>query len=230
MNHRKLYPSLILALLGTALAGCYGSTPPPPPTIVPPRSVAGERIKVSVHSEMAMENRQKVIPHCPQGHAPGSPACTNTYTTETVPVTHTTGTATYAGRPLTLAQLWVMSNPEEKKKTYDLIEADRAACEGANTPRIAGTALMLGGAAAMVISVIAQKSDVAKPIAIGGGVAFGGGIGSYGLGYFAFGGKRCNDADARIRSIPSTTETSVHDREEADRMRKLGDEYNAKAP
>jgi len=214
------------SLFGAFLvAGCYGSAPPPPPEVAV-NVVEGEEVSVESREEETTERQEQKSYTCPQGHVPGSPACLVTTYYERVPVTYYYAKADYAGRTLSLAEFVALTDPEWKTRINTLKE-DRAACQGANVPRYVGLGLTIAGLVLMGVGATRDDKDVGKGLVWGGVGGIGLGIGSYTLGYFAFGGNRCSPAQAAYQSLPSTTDKEAFGRSQVEAMKKAADKYNA---
>lgn len=216
-----LLPALSFAV------GCYGSAPPPPPEVAV-AVVPGETVSVEVHSEDAIEKQEKKSYTCPQGHVPGSPQCLVTTYWEDVPVIHWEAEASYADNKLSLAEFVALTDPNWNENMTKLKDYS-ASCQGANIPRYVGIALLLTGLVGMGVGAAVDDKDTGKAIVYGGIGAIGVGIGSYTLGYFAFGGNKCAPATQIYNSIPSTKETKVHSKSEADAMKKAAKEFNSRS-
>lgn len=217
MNRTTLSLSLLAALAATA---CYGSAPARPPVIPLPPDSADE---IEVHSvtETKIENVPKTSSTCPQGHAEGDPACVVTHYTVAEPVTRTHTTARRGDQELSFAQFAVITDPKWSEKLATLDDL-RHKCTRANVPRYAGIGLMVGG---LVVGSIVG-GDAGKGIAYGG---IAGGGASYGVGFFAYGGKDCVRAQALHDSMDfsgQTTWMEVEGGEYAARMKELADRYN----
>lgn len=217
---KRLVTTTTLAL--STLAACYGSAPPRPAPIPLPE-LSGEAT-MSVHSETTtkIENREKEAWTCPAGHAEGSPACTVTRYDVAEPVTRTETSATYGAEPINYAQFKVITDPDYEIKLARL-DAMRARCQGANTPRWIGAGLMLGGAASWMLSAYGKVfSQVGTGMLIGGGI-------SYGFGYYGYGGRTCNEAQALYQELDYTEEVdwkSVWGPDTAAEMKRLAEEFN----
>lgn len=217
---RWLLPALVLS------AGCYGSAPPPAPK-VSVQVVPGETITVEASAEEAIEKQEKKSYTCPQGHVPGSPQCLVTTYWEDTPVIHYQGEASYASNTLTLAELAALTDPKWNEN-LEKLEAYRDACQGANVPRWIGLSLLIGGLVGMGVGAALEDKDTGKAVVYGGIGAIGVGIGSYTLGYFAFGGNKCSPASQIYNSIPSTKETKVYTKSEVEAMKKAAKDFNSR--
>lgn len=190
----RLVTSLATAL-SLSLAACYGAAPPPPIKVPLPPQSGGELLDVHTESKTTIENVQHHSSTCPQGHSEGDPACVVTTYTVAEPVTRTHSTAALDGKPVSLAQFRVLTDAEYDHKLARLDELTHH-CHRANTPRYAGMALVLGG---LVAFGLAGKLGTAA-VAVGY-AGIGGGLTSYAFGYWGYGGKQCNEANALYRQI-----------------------------
>jgi hypothetical protein len=210
-------------VLVSTLAGCYGSAPPRPTAIPLPEQVAGGEI--DVHSEQRTQNEDvdREAKTCAQDDATD---CTVTHYTDSVPITRTYSTATYAGAPITYAQLKVMTDP---KYGDEVAEIDRLGhqCRFANVPRYLGLAGVIGGL--VVLEVGASGKNV--PLEVLGGVIGAGGIASYATGYYAFGGRSCVEARRLYNQLDYQREqwSEVEGEDYAQEMEKLAADFNARA-
>jgi hypothetical protein len=219
-----LLPALALAA-ATLLGGCYGAAPPPPTQVPVPALVPGVPIRVHSETTTAFENVTKKSVTCPQGHIEGSPACLVTTYQVREPVTRTASTASYGDLPLSYAQFLILTNPQRDAQLAELRRRSHV-CSLANVPRWIGLGLSVGGLVA--IGIGAGKNI--KPATYGGIGAVGGGIVSYGLGYFAFGGNQCGPARALYRELEVgdvATRTTVYGEVTAQQMKELADRFNA---
>ena len=213
-------PALIGAL--SLAAGCYGAAPPRPPAIPLPDLTRGGEIAVASEETTRIENVRKKDVTCPQGHTTDSPDCVVTHRVEAEPVTRVHTTATYAGERLSYAQLKVMTDPERDAKLARL-DRLRTRCGDARVPRNIGLGLMLGSLGALVFAGW-------KPAAIASVSAFGAGSVSFGVGYFAMGGRQCNQAVDLYRELDLSADTDLFEVEGAyyaEEMKKLADQFNA---
>lgn len=212
-----------LAVL-TLLVGCYGAAPPRPEAVPLPALVAGTPISVDSESSTKIELVHRKSETCPQGHTRGSQACVVTRYSEREPVTRTSTTATYGSSPLNYAQFQVLTDPAYESKLAALDEHSKA-CRGANVPRWIGAGLAIGGLVGFTVG--ASRGNQAATI--GGEIAMAAGAGSYVLGYYAFGGKRCGTARGLYRELDLSTESSMTEVAGADlaeEMKRLADEFN----
>lgn len=224
--HSRACSLLAAGSLVASLSGCYGSAPAAPPQV----AVAvepGVIIHVQSHQSEALEARDKKIFHCPQGHTTESAACLVTHTTERVPVTHYDATALYGKRALTLAELTVLVDPDGWHKNVLALNEARGACDAANVPRWVGSALAIGGLVALGVGAAISDRGTGKAVALGGVAGIGAGTVSYSLGYFAFGGNRCSEANEIAARMPSAHVTVVHDFERGSAMEAAADRFNA---
>jgi hypothetical protein len=214
--------SVQLATLSLTLAACYGAAPPKPARIPLPPPVEGGQISVYSEDKTTFENISKSASTCPQGKGEGSPECTVTRYTVKEPVTRTYSTATYADQPISYAQFKVMTDPQYDRKLVRLDDLSHT-CTRANVPRYAG---MVGLVAGLVVGPIV--GGTAGTIVMAGGLV--GGTGSYALGYFAFGGRDCNEARAIYNDVEvghAVGMTSVTGSQLAVEMQELAGRFNA---
>jgi hypothetical protein len=207
------------------LAGCYGGAPPAPPEVAV-SVVPGEEVEVRARREDTTERVEQKSHTCPQGHSPGSPACVVTTYYERVPVTYYYAKANYAGRTLTLAELDALTDPEWKTR-IDKLNEYRAVCKQANVPRFVGLGLLIAGGVAVGIGGSRSDTGLGKGLIFGGIGGVGVGLGSYALGYFSFGGKRCNQARAIYDSLPSARDKEAFGIEQVEEMKNAADRFNA---
>ncbi len=209
-------------LLFLPLTACYGAAPGKPPVVPLPPVVDGAEVAVHSETKTTIENVQKSASTCPQGHAPGDPACTVTTYTEAEPVTRTTTTASYAEQPISFAQFKVLTDPKWNEKLAELDELSTK-CKRANIPRYAGLGFMAGGLVAGMI----VGGDAGKAVAYGG---FGAGAASYTLGFFAFGGRDCVRAQNLYNEMDLSEQmhwNSVSGMDYATEMKALAQQFNA---
>jgi hypothetical protein len=213
----------VAALLFTSLAACYGAAPPRPAHIPLPDLAPDAEVLVHTESKTTMEHVQKQSSTCPQGHAEGDPACVVTHYDVVEPVTRTTSTASYNGAPINYAQFKVITDPKYDTKLSELAHLSHL-CTRANVPRYVGMGLAIGGL--ITIAVSGNKG----PAGLAGWGALGAGGVSYGVGYWAYGGKKCNEAAALYHSIDFAAMTSwdtVGGADYAAEMKELADQFNA---
>src|SRR5262249_35042340 len=152
--------------------------------------------------------------------------CTVTHYTDSVPVTRTYSTASYAGQPITYAQLKVMTDP---KYGDEVAEVDHLAhrCRFANVPRYIGLAGVIGGLVVMSVG----SSDKSTSVEVIGGLIGAGGIASYATGYFAFGGRSCVEARRLYNQLDYAEEqwNEVQGEDYAAEMTQLAQDFNARA-
>lgn len=214
--------SVAFATLSMSLVACYGAAPPKPARIPLPPPVEGGQIAVYSEDRTAFETVQKQASTCPQGHTEGSPACTVTRYTVKEPVTRTHTTATYADQPISYAQFRVMTDPHYDQKLARLDDLSHK-CKRANVPRYAGMGAFLAGLVAGPI-----VGGTTGQVIFWGGLA--GGTTSYALGYFAFGGRDCNEARAIYRDVEVGDAIGTHTVTGADlavEMQELAVRFNA---
>jgi len=205
------------------LTACYGAAPPRPAKIPLPALRDDAEIVVTTETRTEIENVPKKSTSCPAGHAEGSPSCTVHRTTVAEPVTRTYTRASYAGEPISYGQFRVLTDEDYDKKLSRLDDLSTG-CQRANIPRYVGIGLALGGLIAIPLS---RGND----IVMGAGYASlaGGGV-AYGLGYFAFGGAKCNEARALYNDIDMTGEATiktVEGYELATEMATIAEQFNA---
>ena len=218
--------SRVAVLLSLSLAACYGSAPPRPPRVPLPPIEPGVELVVQSETQTTIENVPRTATSCPAGVGEGDPSCVVTRYTEAAPVTHTTTTAAIGDRPLTYAQFRVLTDPQWDAKLARLDELSHR-CERANLPRYAGLGLLAAGL--LVGPVIAAKGggDIGAAITYGGVAA---GTASYAIGYFASGGRDCNEAQALVCYLDTRDQmawTSVDGDDTAAEMKALADRFNA---
>jgi hypothetical protein len=209
------------------LAACYGAAPPKPATIPLPPAIEGGQIVVSSEERTTIESVQKESSTCPQGHSPGDPSCVVTHYSVNEPVTRTHSSATYADQPISYAQFKVMTDPQYDQKLSRLEELSHK-CQRANVPRYVGLGLMLGGLiAAPIVGKITDSTGASQGTLWGG---LGGGAASYAFGYFAFGGRDCNEARGIYNDVEVAGYMGTHDLVGADtaaEMAQLAARFNA---
>jgi hypothetical protein len=218
----------LLALLATAAttAACYGAAPPRPVAVSLPPAQVGAEIEVHSETKTTYESVEKRAVSCPQGKSEGDPSCTVTRYNVTEPVTRTTSAASYAGDPITYAQFKVMTDPQYHHKVEAIADLSRK-CQRANIPRYAGLALFAAGLIGGPI-LSSQGNATGGSLLTYGGMLGGGA--SYALGYFAFGGRDCNEARAIYRNIDYRAAMSWNTVEGADvatEMSALAQQFNA---
>lgn len=204
------------------LAACYGASPPHPVHVTLPALAEGAELDVHSETKTTMESVSKKAYDCPAGHNPGDQACRETTYSVVEPVSRTTSSASYGAEPVTYAQFKVMTDPRYDAKLTRLADLSQA-CKRANVPRYAGMGLLLGGVitGALVGGVTGQRI-------MWGGAGLG--IGSYALGYFAFGGRACNEARAIYNDVDVSAALSWNTVEGADyatEMKSLAEQFNA---
>lgn len=208
-------------------AACYGAAPPKPARIPLPPVVEGAELAVHTEDRTTIEPVSRESQTCPQGHANGSPACVVTRYTVKEPVTRTYSTATYADQPISYAQFRVMTDAQYDHKLARLEDLSHR-CKRANVPRYVGLGLMVGSLIGATIVGRATESTTASQLTLWGGL--GAGAGSYALGYFAFGGRDCNEArgiyhDVNVEGDVQTT--TVTGGQRAVEMQELAARFNA---
>jgi hypothetical protein len=208
------------------LTACYGAAPPKPPVIPLPPPVEGAQILVHSDSKTTYENVQKSATSCPQGVAEGDPSCTVTRYNVTEPVTRTYSAATYGDQAINYAQFKVMTDPHYAEKV-DAVNDLGHKCQRANTPRYIGLAML--GVGLLVGPIVAAEGGGTVGTAMTYGGLIGGGV-AYGAGYFAFGGRDCNEARAIYNSIDYAQAQGWNTVEGADvatEMQALAGQFNA---
>ncbi len=215
-----------LALLPSVfLVACYGAAPPKPPVVPLPPAQDGAQILVQTESHTTYENVQKQATSCPQGKSEGDPSCTVTRYNVTEPVTHTTSAATYGNEPITYAQFKVMTDPHYQEKVAAVGDLGHK-CQRANVPRYIGLGMLAAGL--LVGPIISAEGGGGVGTAVTYGGLLGGGV-SYAAGYFAFGGRDCNEARAIYNSIDYAAAMSWNTVEGADvatEMQALAGQFN----
>lgn len=208
------------------LVACYGAAPPKPPVVPLPPTQDGAQILVSTESHTTYENVQKQATSCPQGKSEGDPSCTVTHYNVTEPVTHTTSAAAYGSEPITYAQFKVMTDPHYQEKVEAVGDLGHK-CQRANTPRYIGLGMLAAGL--LVGPIISAEGGGGVGTAVTYGGLLGGGV-SYAAGYFAFGGRDCNEARAIYNSIDYSAAMGWNTVEGADvatEMQALAGQFNA---
>jgi hypothetical protein len=218
--------------LSVSLSACYGAAPPKPPVVPLPSIDLSAQLIVNSESKTTIENVTRTASSCPAGRGEGDPSCVVTRYTEAAPVTRLYTTARLGDEPLNYAQFKAITDPKWNDKMAELDGLSRR-CKRANIPRYLGMGLLAVG----VIALETSTNNTSGPnnndggagsyIAVGG---LGGGVASYLLGYFAFGGRDCNKADSLYRYLNTTDEmawTSVTGPEHATEMRELADRFNS---
>jgi len=215
--------ALVPALFLTA---CYGAAPPKPPVIPLPPPQEGAEILVHTDSKTTMENVEKQASTCPAGKAEGDPSCTVTRYNVTEPVTRTFSAASYGDTPINYAQFKVMTDPHYQEKV-DAVGDLGHKCQRANTPRYIGLAML--GVGLLVGPIVAAEGGGTVGTVMTYGGLIGGGV-AYGAGYFAFGGRDCNEARAIYNSIDYAAAQGWNTVEGADvatEMQALAGQFNA---
>jgi hypothetical protein len=218
-----MHKSVLLLLTLSMAVGCYGSAPPRPARVPLPQLTPDGQVDVYSETTTTMERVPKTASTCPAGHAEGSPQCTVTRYTVTEPVTRTTSTASYNGEPITYGQFLVITDQRYDAKLSELEKLSHY-CRRANIPRYAGMGLMLGG----LIAGSAMRNSTGQALMYGG---LGAGGGSYAIGYFAYGGRQCNEARALYRQVDMSDRnvTTVGGSVRATEMKVLADQFNARS-
>ncbi|HEY5944858.1 MAG TPA: hypothetical protein VIV40_05175 [Kofleriaceae bacterium] len=209
------------------LVACYGAAPPKPARIPLPPPVEGAAIEVHSEARTEIESVQKEASTCPQGHSPGDPACTVTRYSVNEPVTRTHSSATYADQPISYAQFKVMTDSQYDTKLSRLEELSHR-CKRANVPRYVGLGLMVGSLIAAPIVGKATDSTGASQGTLWG--MLGAGTASFTLGYFAFGGRDCNEARGIYNDVNVAGYVDTHDligQDTAAEMAELAARFNA---
>lgn len=213
--------------LSLTLAACYGAAPPKPVHVQLPMLQNEAEIGVFSESKTTIEQVQRQASTCPQGKGEGDPSCVVTKYTVAEPVTRTTTTATYGDGPITYAQFRVLTDPHWDQKLAELDDLAHR-CTRANIPRYVGLGLMVGGLIGSYIVGAATGSTGASQGTLWGGVVGGGA--SYTLGYFAFGGRQCNEARALFNELDMSGNLAtnvVEGDSYAVEMKTLAEQFNA---
>ncbi len=213
---------VVVTLVSLSLLGCYGAAPPRPPNVPLPPMSEGAALDVHTVTKTEIESVDHTASTCPQGHSEGDPLCVVTHYQQNEPVTRTHSTLSYDGQPINYGQFRVMTDPKYSDKLSTLEDLSHK-CTRANVPRYAGMGLLLGG----VIAGQLIGGDVGAAV-LWTGLA--GGIASYSLGYFAFGGRDCNEAAELFRQIDMSRaleENTVEGLDYAAEMKSLADQFNA---
>jgi hypothetical protein len=212
--------SVKLLAAASLLVGCYGSAPPRPARIQTPQITADGEVEVFSETTTTMEKVPKEIEHCPSGVSKGHPSCSKSYTDVVEPVTRTVSRASYNGEPITYGQFLVMTDAAYDTKLVELERLSKI-CKNGNVPRYAGIAFVLGG---LIGGAVTKRTEVYY-----GGLAAGGL--SYGIGYFAYGGRQCNEAAAIYRNVDMSVRggmTDVRGGAAAIEMKTLAEQFNAR--
>jgi hypothetical protein len=181
--------------LAPLLVACYGAAPPRPVTVPLPHLSDDEVLEVQTKSETNIENVSHKSYSCPAGHAEGSPECiVHTYVVAE-PVTRTHSTMTLGGAPISVAQFRVLTDRDYDKKLGQLEDLS-GQCQHANVPRYVGWGLALAGV--VMYSASAYTGKLGQQI---GFVSLLGGAGAMTWGYYGYGGKKCNEAEALYRDV-----------------------------
>ena len=195
------------------LAACYGAAPPKPARIPLPPPLEGAQIMVHTESRTEIESVQKEASTCPEGHSPGDPACVVTRYSVNEPVTRTHSSASYGEDQISYAQFKVMTDPQYDQKLSRLEDLSHR-CKRANVPRYVGLGLMVGSLIAAPIVGKATDSTGASQGTLWGMLGAGGA--SFTLGYFAFGGRDCNEARGIYNDVNVVGYVDTRDLEGAD--------------
>jgi hypothetical protein len=217
----------VASLLSLSLAACYGAAPPKPVHVQLPMLENDAEIGVFSASKTTIENVSHTASTCPEGKGEGDPSCVKTRYTVAEPVTRMTTTATYGNAPITYAQFRVLTDPHWDQKLADLDDLAHK-CTRANVPRYVGIGLMLGGLIGGYVVGAATGSAGAQAGVMYGGA--GAGAASYALGYFAFGGRQCNEARALYNQLDMSAAVAwntVEGEDYATEMKVLADQFNA---
>ena len=222
--NRSSCASVLLVLA----AGCYGHGPHGRPPAIPlPELRTGAGIEVSTERVTTIEDVPKTSETCPQGQTTGGPDCIVTHYTEREPVEHVTTTATYDGEPINYGQFRVLTDPDRDAKLARLDDLARK-CRRADKARWVGMISSLAGVTAFTIGMPYGS----KPTVIAGEVAMLAGLTSYAVGYYALGGRQCNEANDLYRELDVSDETGfteAYGEDYATTMKELADEFNARA-
>jgi len=215
-----------LAIPLLSLAACYGAAPPKPARIPLPPAVDGATIAVHTESTTEIEAVAKQAKTCPENSSDPR-LCTVTNYTVNEPVTRVHSTMSYADEPISYGQFKVMTDPQYDAKLSRLDDLSHK-CTRANVPRYVGLGLMVGSLVASVIVGKATDSTGASQATLWGMMGAGGA--SFGLGYFAFGGRDCNEAKAIYMDVNVEGYTGTNTIEGGDaaaEMAALADRFNA---
>lgn len=220
----RTFATLLLAL-SPSLVACYGAAPPRPRAIALPAFAEDATIDVHSETRTQIEQVQRQSSTCPQGKAEGDPSCVVTKYTVAEPVSRTHSSATLDGAPLSYAQLKVLGDPARGARLARLDDLAHR-CTRANVPRYVGLGLMLGGVLGSWIASSAAPG--ATSAVLWGGAATG--ATSYAVGYFAYGGRQCNEARAMYDDLELGHATGWLDVEGvayAEEMQRLAAQFNA---
>lgn len=213
----------VIAIPILLLTACYGAAPPRPARIPLPQLRDDAEIVVTTEVKTEIEDVAKQSSTCPAGHAEGSPACVITRYTVAEPVTRTYSKAAYGGESISYGQLRILSDKDYDRKLSHLDDLSTG-CQRANIPRYIGIGLLLGGLVAIPLS---KGNDIVLGAGYG---ALAGGVGSYAAGYFAFGGRKCNEARRLYNDIDMSEESTwatVQGQDFASEMAVLAEQFNA---
>lgn len=220
---RSFVPRLAPLALVLLAAACYGAAPPRPTRLDLPPLADDAQLVVHSETKTEIERVEKQASTCPAGHAEGSQQCTITRYTVAEPVTRTTTRASYGGTPVSYGQFKILTDAKYDAKLSTLADLSHR-CRRANVPRYVGMALTLGGLIAMPLS------GGNRGVLLGAYGAIAGGGVAYGFGYFAYGGRQCNEARALYHDLDMSDEAtwdSVQGADYATEMATLADQFNA---
>jgi hypothetical protein len=213
---------LVLSFISSLTIGCYGSAPPRPAPVRLPQLTADGQVEVFSETKTTIENIQKKATTCPSGVAEGHPSCEVTRYTVAEPVTRTNSRASYNGEPISYGQFLVITDNKYDSKLTELEKLSHY-CRRANVPRYAGMALMLGG----LVAGSVMQSSTGYAVMYGG---IGAGGAAYGIGYFAYGGRQCNEARALFREVDMSNRGTMDVRggAAATEMQVLAEQFNSR--
>ncbi len=222
MNRLSSLASLALllpvALFGT---GCYGASPPPVTQMPTPERFPGAQADVDTRQETHMEQVNKEARTCDSS----GQNCVVTKYQVSEPVVYTYSSMQYAHKPVSYADFMLITDTKREEHLAKLDE-NRNACERANIPRWIG----IGMVAAGVIATGAAYFTREPALTYAGLGSMGGGGVSYGVGYFAFGGQKCNEAAAQHRELEVADKKDVMEVSGSDTaadLRRRALEFNA---
>ena len=176
-----------LAVLSFLFAGCYELPPPKVPRPELPPIVAGATLEVdSRHTT----ERRPVTSH---DRVCVGADCSTVSVTSSERVDVHRASATYNGTPVTLGQAQALGDPsylEDLQAMQDLT----ATCNHAKVPKYIGEALFFAGTLLLINGAGTSDGSTKEPY-FGLGIAgMAGGIVSYALGKYVFGGQACSEA------------------------------------
>jgi len=206
------------------LAGCYDNPPPRVPHVDAPAIVPGATL--DVESSVTAE-RRRVTDHeavCVGGHCDTVSVTSH----QVVDIHH--ASATYNGIPLTYGQALALADPTFLKDQDEMARLTKS-CERAAVPKLVGEVLFLAGDLGVIQGAATSDGSINEPwFALGVG-AIVGGIASYALGKYVFGGQDCAPAkeifDRRSGEFSSADAKDVEG-SDADEIESVAKDFNAR--